>query len=106
MELITELIGWIISSTEIMSSNTIGPLPKKSDNPSENIRRKGGIWMTPKRNWSLLLAWLSKKGILSWLKKCKTKANLVKESITTPISSKKKIDTVKKQINHKHPMKQ
>ena len=42
MGLILELTGWRRSSTEIMSSNIIGPLPKESDNPSETVRKKGG----------------------------------------------------------------
>ena len=42
MELILELTGWIRSSTEIMSSNISDPLPKKSDNPSEKVRKTSG----------------------------------------------------------------
>ena len=52
-----------------MSSNIIGTLPKVYDNPSEKVRKKVGIWMIPKSNWSLLLTQLSKKGILTWLTK-------------------------------------
>ena len=33
---------WIIASTEIISSNTICPLSKESDNPSEKVRKTGG----------------------------------------------------------------
>ena len=39
---------------------------------------------------------MSKKGILAWLKKSKTKPNVLKEGIIPPISEKKKIDTVNK----------
>ena len=42
MDLITELTGWGRSSTETMSSNTLGPLPKEYDNPSEKVRNTGG----------------------------------------------------------------
>ena len=42
LELIQELTGWIIASTEIISSNTICPLSKESDNPSEKVRKTGG----------------------------------------------------------------
>ena len=42
MELILELTGWRRSSTEIMSSNISDPLPKKSDNPSEKVRKASG----------------------------------------------------------------
>ena len=38
--------------------------------------------------------------------KMKTKPNVVKEPITPPISEKNNIETVKKQINHKHSIKQ
>ena len=34
-----------------------------------------------------------------------SKQNIVEESIIPLISAKNKIDTVKKQINHKHPIK-
>ena len=42
MELILYLTGWIISSTEIVSSNISDPFPKKSDNPSEKVRKTSG----------------------------------------------------------------
>ena len=42
MELILELIGRRRSSSEIMSSNISDPLPKKSDNPRERVRKTGG----------------------------------------------------------------
>ena len=42
MELIIELIAWIIPSTEIMSSNISEPLPNKFDNPIENVRKTSG----------------------------------------------------------------
>ena len=48
MELILEITRWRISSTEIMSSNTIGTLTKEPDNPSEKVRKKVGILMIPK----------------------------------------------------------
>ena len=37
--MILELSGWIISSTTTMSSNNIGPFPKKSDTPSEKLKK-------------------------------------------------------------------
>ena len=40
--------------------------------------------MKPKRRLSLLLAWLSKKGILTWEKK----PNVAKESVTPSIVKK------------------
>ena len=61
--------------------------------------------MIPKGYWSLLLTRFSKKGILTWLAK-KGKKIVVEEAIIPPISEKKKIDTVKKQRNNKHPIKQ
>ena len=94
--MILELTSWRRSSTEIMSSNISDPLPNKYDNPSEKVRKQVGIWMKPKRNWSLLLTRLSKEGILTCQKKRKAKPNLVKEAIITPISEKKNIDTLNK----------
>ena len=56
-----------------------------------------GIWIIPKRHCSILLTRLSKKGILTWLKKKgKPKPNVVKEFITPTNSAKKDIDTVNK----------
>ena len=52
-----------------MSSNTIGPFPKESDNPSENVRKTRGDLNDIKNKFSLLLKRFSKKGILTWLKK-------------------------------------
>ena len=52
--------------------------------------------MIPKRHWSLLLTRFSNKGILTWLTKREKKPNVVKESITPPISAKNKIYTVNK----------
>ena len=55
-----------------MSPNIIGPLPKDYINPSEKLKKQLGVWMIPKRHWSLLPTQLSNKGILTWLgkKKC------------------------------------
>ena len=39
------------------------------------------------------------------VKKRKTKPDVVGKAITSPILSKNKTDTVKKQRNHKHPIK-
>ena len=52
--------------------------------------------MIPNRHCSILMTRLSKKGILTWLKKKKKKYNLVKEAITPPISEKNNIDTFNK----------
>ena len=78
-----------------MSTNTIFPLPKESDTLSERVRKKVGIGMIPNRHWSLILTRFSKKGKLTWLTK-KRKKNVVEESITSPITPKKKIETVNK----------
>ena len=60
----------------------------------KRLEKQMGVWMIPKRHWSLILTQFSEKGILTWLTKIrKTKPNVVKESITPPISGKK-IDTV------------
>ena len=39
-------------------------------------------------------------------KESKTKPNVVKESITPPISGKRRLTQSTKQINNKHPIKQ
>ena len=52
--------------------------------------------MIPNRHWELLIKLLSKKGVLTWLTKKENKKNVVEEAITPHISTKKKMDTVKK----------
>ena len=42
MELIIDLTGWIISITEMMSSNIIEQLPKESDDLSEKFIKTSG----------------------------------------------------------------
>ena len=79
-----------------MSSSTIGPFTKESDNPSEKVIKKVGVWMIPKRHWSLLLTRLPKKVILAWLTKKGGKSNVLKEAITPPILETNKIDTFNK----------
>ena len=39
--MILELTGWRISSTKTMSSNIIGPFPKKPDAPSVKVKKAG-----------------------------------------------------------------
>ena len=97
MELILELKGWRRSSTEIISSNISDQLPKKSDNPSEKVRKTSGDLDDTKNKLVTTTDTVIKEGNTDILdKKGKRKPNVVKESINPPISSKKKIDTVKK----------
>ena len=78
-----------------MSSNTIGPLPKKSDTPSEEVKKSSAP--LPNKSYAPIEK-VDKKG--------KSKPNVLEESITSPISEKNKIDTVNKteisQTSNKH----
>ena len=72
-------------------------MPRKSDAPSEKVKKQVGIWMISNSSWSLLLTRLKKKVLLARLnKKRKTKPNMVEENITSHISAQMKIDTVNK----------
>ena len=111
--MILEFKRWKRSSTKIILSNIIGPLPNKSYEPSEKfkqssrplpkksdalskkVKKQAGIWMVPKTCWSLLLTRLKKKGLLTQLKKGK-KSNVVEEANTSTISEKNKIGAVNK----------
>ena len=86
MELIIEFKGWRISSTEIMSSNISDPLPKKSDNPSEKFRKTSGDLDNTEKELVTTTDTVVKEGNTDMVnRKMKTKSNMVKESITTPI---------------------
>ena len=87
MELILELTGCRRSSTDIMSSNIIGPLPKESGNPSENVRKKGGHLDDTKKALVNTTDTVVKGGNTDMVeKKCKTKLNVMKEAINPTIS--------------------
>ena len=96
MELIKELTGWRISSTEIMLSNIIGTLPKEYDNPVEKVRKTSGYLDDTKKALVTTTDTVVKEGNTDMVEKKEKKPNVAKESITTPISGKKKIDTVNK----------
>ena len=89
------------SSNEIMSSNISNPFPKKSDNPSISVRKKSGDLDETEKALVTNTDTVVKEGNNDM----GTKPNEVKEAIT-PLIAKNNIDTVKKQINHKHPIKQ
>ena len=87
MELILEFTGWRISSTEIMSSNIIGPLPKESYNPSEKVKITSGDLDDTKNALVTTNETVVKEGNTDMVdKKRKTKPNVEKEAITPPIS--------------------
>ena len=95
--MILELTGCIISSTESISYNIIGPLPKEYDNPSEKVRKTSGVLDDTKKTLVITTDTIFKEGNTDMVdKKSKTKHNVVKEAITPPISEKNKIDTVNK----------
>ena len=78
-----------------MSSNIIGRSPKKSDAPSEKVEKLSGDLDDIENPLVTTIDIVDKK--------VKSKLNVVEGANTSPIPSKKKIDTVKKQRNHKHP---
>ena len=87
----------IKSSTEIISSNSIGPLPNLSVNPSEKFIKTSGYLDNTKKALVTTTDKVVKEGNTDMVdKKIKTKPNVVKEYITSPISEKNKIDTVNK----------
>ena len=97
MELIIELAGWRISSTEIMLSNIIGTLPKEYDNPVEKVRKTSGYLDDTKKALVFTTDKFVKERNTDMVdKKSKTTSNVVKEAINTPISEKNNIETVNK----------
>ena len=95
-----------ISSTEIVSSNTIFPLPKKYDTPSEKVGGGSGYLDDTKHALVNTTDTVVKEGNNYMVyKEGKSKQNFVEESITPPISEKS-IDTVKKYRKHLYPIKQ
>ena len=86
-----------------MSPNTIYHCLRNLIHQVKRLEKQVSIWMIPNRNWSLLLKRLSKKGILTWLKKGKTGKKIAEEAITPPISEKKEIDTVNKTERKQSP---
>ena len=80
-----------------MPSNIIGPLPKKSDTPIEKVRKSSGDLDDIKKELITTIYTVDKEGITYMVDKIgKRKPNVVHKDITSPISEKKKIDTVKK----------
>ena len=80
-----------------MSSNISDPLPKRSDNPGEKVRKKSGNLDDIKKALVATNDKFFKEGNTYMVdKKRKTEHNVLKEAITFKISSKKKIDTVNK----------
>ena len=80
-----------------MSYNISDPFPKKSDNPSENVIKTSGDLDETEKSLVTTTDTVVKEGNTDMLEeKRKSKTNVVKESITHPISVKKKIDTVNK----------
>ena len=103
MELILDLTGWRISSTKIMSSNIIFPLPKESDNTSEKFRKTSGNLDDIKKTLVFTTEIVIKERNNDMVdKKSKTKPNMVKEAI---ILFQKKIETVNKTEKSQAPNK-
>ena len=88
---------WRRSSTEIVSSNIIGQLPKESDNTSKKDRKTSGDLYDTKKALVTTTDTVVKEWNTEMVnKRIKSKPNVVKESITRPISEKKKIDRADK----------
>ena len=83
--MILELTGWIISRTEIMSSNISDPFPKKSDNPSNNVRKKSGDLDENDKALITTTDTIVKERNTNTVDKKGKKSNVVKEAITPPI---------------------
>ena len=84
--MIIQLKGWIRSTTEIMSSNIIGPFPKEYDNTSEKVRKTSGDLDYTRKALVFNTDTVVKEGNNEMVdKKRKTKPYVVKESITPPI---------------------
>ena len=80
-----------------MSSNISDPSTKKYDIPSEKvIKTSGDLDYTKKALVTTTDTVLKEGNIVLVNRKRKTKPNVVKKAITTPISEKKKIVTVNK----------
>ena len=80
-----------------MSSNTIGLLSKKYYTPSEKVGKTSGDLDDTKKVLVTTIDTVVKEETTDAVyKKRKTKPNVVEKSITSPISEKKKIDTVNK----------
>ena len=78
-----------------MSSNTIVPLPKKYDAPSEKVRKASWYLDDIKKALVTTIETVVKEGTTDRVDK-KGKKNVVEKSITSPIPEKNKIDTVNK----------
>ena len=80
-----------------MSYNISDPLPKKSDNTSEKVRKISGDLDDTENSLVTTTDTVVKEGNTGMVyRKRKTKPNVVKEAINPTISSKKNIDTVNK----------
>ena len=107
MELILELIGWRISSTEIVSSNISEPLPKKYYNPIERVRKKSEDLDNTEKALVATTDTVVKEVNTDMVdKKRKTKTDVVKKAITPPISAKNEFYTVNKTEKSKTSKKQ
>ena len=72
-------------------------MPKEYFDRSEKVRKTSGDLDDTKKSFVATTGMFFKEGNNNMVdKKSKTKPNLVKEDITLPISSKKKIDAVNK----------
>ena len=78
-----------------MSYNISDPLPKKSDNTSEKVRKISGDLDDIKKAFVTTIDTVVKKGTTDTFDR-EEKTYVVKKAITSPTSEKKKIETVNK----------
>ena len=72
-------------------------MPKKSDNPSEKVRKaSGGLDEIKKALVTTIYTFVKEGSTDTFDKKSKTKPNVVEESTISPISEKKNIYIVNK----------
>ena len=94
--MIIEWIEWTLSGTENMWFNTIGLLPKKSDTPSEKVRKTIGDLDDTKKALVTTTDMVVKEGNTDMVDKKRKKPIMVEKVITSPIWEKNIINTVNK----------
>ena len=95
LELIIELTRWRRSRTEIVSSNTLGLLTKKSDIPSEKVRKSSGDLDYIRKSLVTTIDTVVKEGTTDTFDKKGGKPNMVINPVLL-LLQKKTIDTVNK----------
>ena len=82
-------------------------MPKESDTQIEKVRKTSG-YLDDTKQELVTITDVVVKEVNTYMvdKEGKSKPNVVKESITPPISDKRRLTQSTEQRNHKHPIKQ